>query len=660
MAGGITALDEAIREYLFFRGFVNTLKQFETERKEDRDKELNANKIVDYLLQCVERLDFTELRAFWTRLHDRFFCRLNHDCQQAAYKFETSLLRLYLIHATYQGKQEEVKNFFVEMSPALSSKKEWKDWFALPFTKNPEANPTFRIYFSREWYQTLNTSLRNFFSTIFTYLPKPSLLNFEQEQSRLQAVAAENHHLHNQLATTKNSLAAAEQQIQQLETKLAQKISQEASNLTVPVVKSKSKKIQKKKPADDTSVSIVPVTCDKGSSAGNDVHSVKESDTPAAFVDDFGEGVLTPYPIGPEGKSPFFPVSQEVYKCHNHPITHCLFSPNASRIASVDSDANLKVWSSSSAQNTLASYQSRSPILCVDWVSPADSLVLIGCADSKIKMFDVNSQMCLWDVNAEKNSKKVVSLSCSPTGSKFAYATSSSPNVGGSRLSAMVSSWRPQEVRMNSGTLAVLDMKSSAKEAMVLMEAGSPAVNCTTFNHNGSLLLAGGSDGIVRLFDISRQECLLSWTACPNGQVYRAQFSTDETSAYTMGSDGRFIQWSIHKTGKKTAEYSIHGDAHQPLYQWTETGSHATHTREVTKANLFALEAEGQHILTAGAKQAVIYQLSLATSELKKALTISGHEGPITSVDWSGLMNYSTCVTGSCDHTVRVTNLLKQ
>ena len=32
------------------------------------------------------------------------------------------------------------------------------------------------------------------------------------------------------------------------------------------------------------------------------------------------------------------------------------------------------------------------------------------------------------------------------------------------------------------------------------MEAGSPAINCTTFNHNGNLLLAGGSDGIVRLF----------------------------------------------------------------------------------------------------------------------------------------------------------------
>jgi len=58
------------------------------------------------------------------------------------------------------------------------------------------------------------------------------------------------------------------------------------------------------------------------------------------------------------------------------------------------------------------------------------------------------------------------------------------------------------------------------------------------------------------------------------------------------------------------AEFSVHSDAHQPLFQWAETGPHAAHTREVTKGHLFALEAEGQHILTAGAKQAIIYQVS--------------------------------------------------
>ena len=44
---------------------------------------------------------------------------------------------------------------------------------------------------------------------------------------------------------------------------------------------SKSKKVQKKKPADETT--IVPVTSDKGSSANSDVASVKDSETPSAF-----------------------------------------------------------------------------------------------------------------------------------------------------------------------------------------------------------------------------------------------------------------------------------------------------------------------------------------------------------------------------------------
>ena len=113
--------------------------------------------------------------------------------------------------------------------------------------------------------------------------------------------------------------------------------------------------------------------------------------------------------------------------------------------------------------------------------------MLLGCADNKIRMFDVNSQMCLWDVNAEKSSKysivhqmkylfhcyhyrKVVSLACSPSGSKFVYATSSTASTGGSRLSAMylVQSWRPQDAKVNTGTLAVLDMKSNAKEVIEL------------------------------------------------------------------------------------------------------------------------------------------------------------------------------------------------
>ncbi len=42
MTSAISALDEAVKEYLVYRGFTNTLKQFEQERKEDKDKGLKV------------------------------------------------------------------------------------------------------------------------------------------------------------------------------------------------------------------------------------------------------------------------------------------------------------------------------------------------------------------------------------------------------------------------------------------------------------------------------------------------------------------------------------------------------------------------------------------------------------------------------------------
>ncbi len=45
---------------------------------------------------------------------------------------------------------------------------------------------------------------------------------------------------------------------------------------------------------------------------------------------------------------------------------------------------------------------------------------------------------------------------------------------------------------------------------------------------------------------------------------------------------------------------------------------------------------------------------------LSKTLGISGHNGPVTCVDWlTARRSLSTCLTGSLDKSVKVTNLLK-
>lgn len=68
---------------------------------------------------------------------------------------------------------------------------EWRDWFALPFIKNPELQPMFETYFTRAWLDTFTLSLHNFLSTMFHNLPLPTLLSFDEEQIKFRAMGEE-------------------------------------------------------------------------------------------------------------------------------------------------------------------------------------------------------------------------------------------------------------------------------------------------------------------------------------------------------------------------------------------------------------------------------------------------------------------------------------
>lgn len=90
---------------------------------------VQVNRIVDYILSCITRSDFASLQTFWVYLNKRFFSRLSMDSAMTVYRLETSILRLFLVQATRQNRQDVVKDFFEKMADALHDKKEWKDWF---------------------------------------------------------------------------------------------------------------------------------------------------------------------------------------------------------------------------------------------------------------------------------------------------------------------------------------------------------------------------------------------------------------------------------------------------------------------------------------------------------------------------------------------------
>ena len=66
----------------------------------------------------------------------------------------------------------------------------------------------------------------------------------------------------------------------------------------------------------------------------------------------------------------------------------------------------------------------------------------------------------------------------------------------------------------------------------------------------------------------------------------------------------QFLQWSIHKPGREQKHINLHSGASLPFLSSGASGS-----KEIPHGNLFALDSEGQYILTCDRYKGVIYKV---------------------------------------------------
>ena len=151
MAAATTAVEELIREYLLYRGFMQTLRSFEQEWKEDKDKGLKVNRIVDHILVCINKSDLGVLENFLNHLNRRFFSRLGHDLMNNYYKIESSILRLFLVQAHRSGCHEDIRLFFEKMADTVQERRDWKGMVCISFHQEPRPASCVCHYFTREW-----------------------------------------------------------------------------------------------------------------------------------------------------------------------------------------------------------------------------------------------------------------------------------------------------------------------------------------------------------------------------------------------------------------------------------------------------------------------------------------------------------------------------
>ncbi|KAG8035523.1 hypothetical protein G9C98_006969 [Cotesia typhae] len=521
-------VDELVKEYLLFRGFSQTLRAFDNELKAEKEKGFRVDKIVDQLMQHIYTFDLVSLRELWGHLDTRMFCRLENYFVPSVRKLENSVLKMYLINAAVNNKQERIHDFFAKMTPELQGHSEWKEWFAFPFIKNPEDNPIYSVYFSKQWQDTMLVSLHNFLAMIFQCMPQPTLLTIDEDTNKLKCLQEENETLKQYLAESNKIDNIAD-------------------------VNPGTKK-------SDLDTTVTKRTCTKGRvnslSKGDVAKRSMSCDSRLTRKRDFPIDTTIERKAKDKIDSNYILLSQEEYTEHKTSIIQCKSNTSGSYVATGDADGVIKVWTPIPSPKTVATFtsttaNSNKAVTSLDWISKNERYFLHGDNNGSIQLHDTRDCKTLWEIQHEGS--RVVSLTCSPLDSTFICSITDS----------------------NESKLLLYDVKTRKLERTLPMDGNLTAL-CSVFNHNGQLLITGLSNGNLLIHDLRRNEMIDNFT-CHSSPVIDIELINDYTNICILSEDGKLCQRSLNQTGKTIWEAKIKIEknaVHGKMFTFDQIGNH--------------------------------------------------------------------------------------
>eukprot|EP00088_Acartia_fossae_P064642 TRINITY_DN7959_c2_g1_i2.p1 TRINITY_DN7959_c2_g1~~TRINITY_DN7959_c2_g1_i2.p1 ORF type:complete len:710 (-),score=131.14 TRINITY_DN7959_c2_g1_i2:81-2210(-) len=643
-------VDELVKEYLTFRGFTTTLKYFEVDLKNEKEKGFRVDRVVESLNQCISSYDLAALLDNWKHFENHIFSKIDPSKASSVRKLESSLLKLYLINCIQNRQSEKVKQFFEKMTPELQNANEWKDWFALPYIKDPQENQTFLLYFTRNWQDTVMISLHNFLMICFQSLPPPRLADCQKTAARIKYLKEEIRDLKlklakagydqdNQISTgnLKYMQAPPSQDIMDDFFLIAQET--EKRDTQIRSIKSFLKTFtgQKKSP----------------SSLPNNNSSQQLSTTASSTATTSISTAKPKQPIS-VNKAPLKRISPSVGKLSLTSVTSTAPAPHPPRESVreevLTEQGNEEDMQNSDSKDTKSVVPRTSTFdLLATPGTPGNQLLLLGQEEyhehrsSVVKLevstagyvasADVSGVIKIWKPEASSHPTTAATfISGSPVSClvwlderRLLYGT----NKGQVRMCDSVEKCLIQESGTTPLTGQPISVLSSSPCENLFLAASTNSVvilssktlsvekvldvpevrNLTSavYNHNGALVIFSTSLGVVGIYDLHRNEVLASWQG-HDKPIVTLQLTPDETSVWSLDKAGNFLQSSLLRPGTKL---------------WRGTMP----TMDCELVGEFALSPTGDHVLVGSATGAIVYRIDNADNEGEGDSALPGTTG---------------------------------
>ncbi|XP_028202019.1 WD repeat-containing protein 91 homolog [Glycine soja] len=224
-------------------------------------------------------------------------------------------------------------------------------------------------------------------------------------------------------------------------------------------------------------------------------------------------------------------------------------------------------------------------ILSLDWECKSDRLLLIGTSDGCIKAWNVDAKRVVCDLNTTEAFPSVLDIKCSPVEPIFVSAAASG-GAGSNYID-----------NLGFASLTVWNMKTWKAMTVLPLGEDPPAITSLCFNHNGKILAASAVDGMIHMFDMSAGLQITGWPA-HDSSISSILFGPDETSIFSLGSDGKIFEWSLQNQGQ---------------ILWSRDSSRFCYPLNDSKycRHEMALDANGRRLLvTSSSFRAPIYQVN--------------------------------------------------